>query len=267
MLELTQRLGGRMAAATPWKDFEELLKHRARGLYEGRAGLTSRGTFDQDLLGEMESRGWWISSYGTFDEFWQKLTAAGAWVDPNFQVRSFYDYSGHPDSRIDLYSRELQKLLTRSDATVPEIEFLPHYHSEGMPIAVPDRPLTLNLYRPGKLQGGASGVLPWARLLAIPLDRIAGDPWAEMSLGDAQANSIGDMDWIWIESAAGRIKVRAMISRACSSGVVNLPYGLGAIGSQGKERSVNPLDLIAPERDPLTGLTYRFGTKVKIYKA
>lgn len=267
MLDLARRLGGRMAAAMPWKDFEEILKHRALGLFEARAGLPSRDTFDQDLLGEMESRGWWMSSYGTFDEFWQKLTATGAWVDPHFQVRSFYDYSGHPDGRIDLYSRELQKRLARSDGAVSEIEFLPHYHSEGMPIAVPDRPLTLNLYRPGKLQGGAAGMLPWARLVSMPLDRIAGDPWAEISPKEAQAGSFGELDWIWIESAAGRIKVRAVISPECAPGVVNLPYGLGAMGSNGKERGVNALDLITPERDPLSGLTYRVGTKVKIYKA
>ena len=110
-------------------------------------------------------------------------------------------------------------------------------------------------------------MLPWARLVAIPLDRIAGDPWAEISPRDAQANSIGDLDWFWIESAAGKIKVRAVITPRCASGVVNLPYGLGAIGRRDRERSVNPLELITPERDPLSGLTYRFGTRVKIYRA
>jgi anaerobic selenocysteine-containing dehydrogenase len=267
MLELGQRLGGRMRASMPWKSFEEILKHRARGLYEIRAGAPSSNAFDQGLLSEIESRGWWMSSSSTFDAFWQKLTAVGAWVDPQFQVRNFYDYSGHPDGRIDLVSRELRKRLMKSDPEISEIEFLPHYHSEGVPAPVPQRPMTLNIFRPGKLQGGVAGLLPWARLVGIPVDRIAGDPWAEINPKDAQTNSVGDLDWIWIESAAGKIKVRAIISPACATGVVNLPQSLGAIAGKDKERGVNPLQLIAPERDPLSGLTYRCGTNVKIYKA
>ncbi|HYK87533.1 MAG TPA: molybdopterin-dependent oxidoreductase [Acidobacteriota bacterium] len=267
MLSLAQHLGGRMATGLPWKSFEEILKHRARGLYESRAGSPCGDSFDQELLGEMESRGWWMSSYGSFDDFWQKLTAAGAWADPHFQVKSLYDYIGSPDGRIDLYSRELQKRLGRSGSAVSEIDFLPHYHSEGIPIGVTDLPLMLNIYRPGKLQGGSAGSLPWARLAAIPLDRLAGDPWAEVSPKDSQQYSIGDLDWVWIESASGKIKVRAVISPACAAGVVNLPYGLGSIGRHGKERGVNPLELISPERDPLSGLAYRLGTKVKIYRA
>jgi anaerobic selenocysteine-containing dehydrogenase len=208
-----------------------------------------------------------MSSSSTFDAFWQKLTAAGAWVDPQFQVRSFYDYSGHPDGRIDLVSRELRKRLMESDPEISEIEFLPHYHSEGVPAPGPQLPMTLNLFRPGKLQGGAAGLVPWARLVGIPVDRIAGDPWAEINPKDAQTNSVGDLDWVWIESAAGRIKVRAIITPACAAGVVNLPYGLGAIVGKDKERGVNPLQLITPERDPLSGLTNRCGTNVKIYKA
>jgi len=130
-----------------------------------------------------------------------------------------------------------------------------------------DRQITLNPYRPGKLQGGANGMLPWARLAATPLDRLAGDPWAEINAQDAHANSIRDLDWIWIESTTGKIKVRALIYPGAAPGVVNVPFGLGAIGQSGKDRGINPLELIVPQRDPLSGLTYRFGTKVKIYKA
>jgi anaerobic selenocysteine-containing dehydrogenase len=168
---------------------------------------------------------------------------------------------------VDLFSRELQKRLSQSKPVAPDIECLPHFHSEAEPTVALGHPITLNPYRPGKLQGGANGMLPWARLAATPLDRLAGDPWAEINAQDAQTHSIRDLDWMWIESATGKIKVRAVIHPGAAPGVVNAPYSLGVMGRSGQERGVNPLELIVPQRDPLSGLTYRFGTKVKIYKA
>ncbi len=107
----------------------------------------------------------------------------------------------------------------------------------------------------------------WARRIAIPVDEIAGDPWAEINPKDAQRNSIEDLDWIWIESTAGKLKVRAVVLPGCAAGVVNLPYGVRALGRSGMERGLGPFELVVPERDPVSGLAYRFGTRVRIYRA
>ncbi len=127
--------------------------------------------------------------------------------------------------------------------------------------------MTLNPYRPGRLSGGTSGMLPWTRLAVLPDDSLAGDPWAEVNSGDAQSLSIAHKDWIWIESSVGKIKVRAVFFKGAAPGVVNVPYGLGGAAESGEAEASDPLMLIAPKRDPLTGLVYKFGTKVKIYKA
>jgi hypothetical protein len=39
------------------------------------------------------------------------------------------------------------------------------------------------------------------------------------------------------------------------------------MGRWAQERGVNPLRLLGGKRDPITGIAYRFGTRVKLYKA
>lgn len=269
ILELAQRHGGSMASALPWKSMEELLKYRARGLHLAHSGSICREQFDQDLIGEMERRGWWVSNNDGFDEFWQKLIEAGAWSDPYYQVRSLDEYSGHPDGRIDLWCRNLQQRLATLKKPAAEVDCLPHYHSDEEPRISLDYPLTLNPYRPGKFGTGTHGILPSVLQRMGVNDAVEWNSWAEISTAEGRAQGIRDFDWIWVESAAGRIKVRAVVYAGAGPGVVSMPYGLGhtEMGRWARGRGVNPLTLLAAERDPLTGLPYLISTKVKIYKA
>jgi len=269
ILELAQRQGGSMAAALPWKSFEELLKHRARGLHAAHSGSVCVDPFNQGLVGEMERRGWWVSNNDSFDEFWQKLIEAGAWSDPNYQVRSLSDYSGYPDGKIDLCSRNLQQRLARSKKPATEIECLPHFHSEEEPPISLDHPLTLNPNRPGKLGTGTHSILPSVLQRIGVHESVQWNSWAEINAADARVQGIRNLDWIWVESATGKVKVRAVVSAGAGPGVVNMPYGLGhtEMGRWARGRGVNPLKLLVAERDPLSGLSYRIGTRVKIYRA
>jgi anaerobic selenocysteine-containing dehydrogenase len=269
VLELSRHLGDSMAAALPWKNFEELLKHRARGLFAARSGSLCVDPFNQGLVGEMERRGWWMSNNDTFDEFWKRLVETGAWFDPNHQVRSTSDYSGHPDGKIDLCSRNLQRRLARSKKPASEIECLPHFHSDEEPRISLQYPLTLNPYRPGKFGTGTHGILPCVLQRVGVHESVEWNSWAEISTSDARLHGIRNLDWIWVESPAGKVRVRAVVYAGAGPGVVNMPYGLGhtAMGRWARGRGVNPLQLLVAERDPLSGLPYRIATRVRIYKA
>jgi anaerobic selenocysteine-containing dehydrogenase len=269
ILELAQRQGGSMAAALQWTNFEELLKHRAHGLHAARSGTLCVDPFNQGLIGEMERRGWWMSNNYSFDEFWNKLVEAGAWSDPNYQVRGISDYSGHPDGKIDLCSRNLQKRLARSKKPASEIECLPHFHSDEEPRISLEYPMTLNPYRPGKLGSGTHSILPCVLQRVGVQESVEWNSWAEVNTADARAHGIRNLDWIWVETASGKVKVRAVVYAGAGPGVVNMPYGFGhtEMGRWARGRGVNPLKLLAPERDPLSGLSYRIATRVKIYRA
>ncbi len=269
LLELAHRLGEPAAAELPWKSFEELLQHRARGIYASRSGSLCIDPFHQGLVGEIERRGWWLSGEETFEEFWRKLVEAGAWVDPNYQVRGIRDYSRNPDGRIDLFSRALCRRLTEKERGPSNLECLPHFHSAEEPRIDPEHPLTLIPYRPGKRGGGSHGGLPWIlQAVGANLD-LAWNSWAEVHPEDARAHQIRHLDWIWVESPSGSVRVRAVLNAGAARGVINMPCGLGhqAMGRYAQNRGVNPMNLLVPERDPLTGMPYRFGTRVKINRA
>jgi anaerobic selenocysteine-containing dehydrogenase len=267
LLDLARRLGGHMPAALPWKNFEQVLKHRARGLFESRSGTLCVEPFDQGLVREMEARGWWMPEAASFEEFWGKLLTAGAWSDPSYNVRSLSDYTGNADGKFDLVSRELQDRLAGSGAKA--VEWMPHFHSEidGSPNLA--YPLLLNPYRPGKLGAWAHALLPWVIQATEPAEGSPHSAAVELNAADAKASGIRNLDWVWIESAVGKIKARALVSPATAPGVVGMPYTPGNSGGGNWLRSprANPLDLIAPERDPVTGEAYRFNTRVKVYKA
>lgn len=269
VLELARRLESPIADAFPWKNFEELLKHRAHGLYETRSGTLCNEPFQQGLVGEMERRGWWSSDAGTFEDFWQKLLEAGAWTDPNYQVRTLRSYSSRPDGKIDLFSRALQARVSPTAPAITDVECLPHYHSPEEPAGANTYSMILNPYRPGKLDGGTHAALPWILQQGGALQNIAWNSWAEIHPVDARNLGIANSDWIWVESAAGKIKVRALIYPGTGQGMVNIPYGLGhnAMGRWAERRGVNPIALLDGQRDRISGLCNRFGTKVRIYKA
>jgi anaerobic selenocysteine-containing dehydrogenase len=269
LLELAQRLGEPTATELPWKNFEELLRHRAQGIYSSRSGSLCIDPFHQGLVGEIERRGWWVSGEETFPEFWQKLLEAGAWVDPNYQVRGLSDYSRNPDGRIDLFSRALGSRLTVSERGPSNLECLPHFHSAEEPRIDPGHPMTLIPYRPGKRGGGSHGGLPWILQSAGEDLDLAWNSWVEIHPEDARSHQIRHLDWIRVESPSGSVRVRAVLNAGAALGVINMPCGLGhhAMGRYAQDRGVNPMDLLVPERDPLTGMPYRFGTKVKVYRA
>jgi anaerobic selenocysteine-containing dehydrogenase len=267
LLEIARRAGGSLAQSIPWKDFREVLQHRARALYEAQSGTLCTDVLQQDLVREMESRGWWMPTYQNFDEFWQQLLQTGAWTDPNHQVGSIYDYSGHADGRIDLYSRELAGRRALASSGSDEIECLPHFHSSEAPKV--EYVFTLNPYRPGKFGGGTHALLPWAMQGAGILERAELGAWAEINPADAKSHGIADRDWIWVEGAGGKLRLRALLDPGTAPGVVNIPYGLGHTHSRrwGAGVGVNPMELIAPEMDPVSGLSNRYGAHVKISKA
>ncbi len=269
VIDLAHRLGAPMAEALPWKNFEELLKYRARGLHAARSGALCVDPFHLGLVGEMERRGWWMTGDETFDQFWQRLLDAGVWADPNFQVRGLRDYSGHSDGKIDLFSRVIQRQRTQGGTAPADIEFLPHFHSGDEPRMTLEYPMTLNPYRPGKFGGGSHGVLPWILQGIGLVEDVAWRSWAEINPEDAEELKIRHLEWIWVESATGKLKVRAVVHPGTGPRVVNIPCGFGhtEMGRWGQARGVNPLRLLVPERDAHTGLPYRFATKVKIYRA
>jgi molybdopterin-containing oxidoreductase family iron-sulfur binding subunit len=90
----------------------------------------------------------------------------------------------------------------------------------------------------------------------------------ELNPEAAKALGIKDGDPVWVESKAGKVKVKARYFPGTQTGCIHIPYGQGhkAYGRWAKGRGVNPNDLLGREYDHLGGFASYFSTRVKVYK-
>jgi molybdopterin-containing oxidoreductase family iron-sulfur binding subunit len=80
---------------------------------------------------------------------------------------------------------------------------------------------------------------------------------------------IGDGDMVWVESKAGKARVKARHFPGAQAQCVHIPYGQGhkAYGRWAKGRGVNPVELLLREYDHLGGFVSYYSARVKVYKA
>jgi molybdopterin-containing oxidoreductase family iron-sulfur binding subunit len=104
--------------------------------------------------------------------------------------------------------------------------------------------------------------------LANPLLWEKWGSWVEIHPEAARRLGISDGQLVWLESPAGRVKIRARLSAAALPDVVNVPAAGGrtAGGRYAKGRGVNPALLLTREVDRLTGSEARAATRVRIVK-
>jgi anaerobic selenocysteine-containing dehydrogenase len=83
--------------------------------------------------------------------------------------------------------------------------------------------------------------------------------WVEIHPQTAAELSIKESDLVWVESAKGRVKLRAKLYSGTVADVINIPL----FGGDGP----NPNDLIANEADVLRGFGVLNSTQVRVRRA
>jgi anaerobic selenocysteine-containing dehydrogenase len=100
---------------------------------------------------------------------------------------------------------------------------------------------------------------PWLLEQPAVHVRAAWESWVEIHPETAAGLGVKDRDWVWVESAKGRIRLRARLYPGTLPEVVHIPL----FGGEGP----NPNDLIANEGDPARGFGLLNTTRVRIGKA
>jgi anaerobic selenocysteine-containing dehydrogenase len=120
-------------------------------------------------------------------------------------------------------------------------------------------PLRLITYRLMSRPMGGGKNQPW--LLEQPAVHVhaSWESWVEIHPQTAAGLGIKENDWVWIESAKGRVKLRAKLYTGTVSDVIHIPL----FGGDGP----NPNDLIANETDVLRGFGVLNNTQVKVRRA
>ena len=146
--------------------------------------------------------------------------------------------------------------------------YLPHYEAESATADKAAYPFYLNVFRPEVFAGGGRAHQPWLQEIAGPHVHMVWQPWAEINPHTARQLGLSDGDWIWVESPAGRLRVKAKLYPGVMPDVINIPYGLGHDASDrvDRGRAANALQLVHAPADRISGLPSLFATRVRIYK-
>lgn len=218
LAELGRAVGGPVGEAFPWPDFREVVRTGARGIHRsGRGAL-----FDVPEAGSwvetMERSGWRASNFGSFDQFWDGLTARGGWWDPIYDFGERGRVLRTPSGKFDF-----APLAGRFDPTSLKRT------AGASPVAAAPAgyPLRLHLYPLLAAFGDSQGPLPLVQDVLGRELKQSWSLWVEIAPLDARAMGLRDGSAVTVESEAGAVQARVKVYPGVSPGVAAMPVGPG----------------------------------------
>jgi anaerobic selenocysteine-containing dehydrogenase len=270
LLHMAKALGGEIEKAFPWNDFKEVLLYGIKGIFDAKRGDTFGLQFDQAWTRLLERSGWWAPSYKTFDEFWRLLQEKGGWWDPIYDFQEWDRIFRTPSKRFEFYAQSLQQIHPASTTKeMKETSFLPHWEESKTGGEEKDYPYHLHVFRTMPLTGSRNANQPWLQASVGSYLFARWETWVEINPETAKQLEISDEDWVWVESAKGKIRARAKLYKGAMPDVVNIPFGEGhqSGGRWARGLGENPYRLLLDDLDLITGYPMKGITRVRIYKA
>lgn len=282
LIEVAQELGGGMARAFPWKNFQDLLIQSTKGLYHSKEGYIVSIQEEEAFRQFLEESGYRVQQDKSFNTFWNSLSAKGAWWIPSGSSSDLTKLIQCPSGKFEFFSTVLKKQMdVAADsaggvkrlakdsgfATKGDRLYLPHYEAmEDQKLD--DSTFTLNTYRLMSMSG-VTADQPWLQETLAPHVEESWENWIEINSRKARDMGIQDDDWVWIESPKGKIQLKAKISSTVAPHMAHIPFGQGhrSFGRWARGRGSNPNELISSRDDTLKGFGILAGTRIKIKKA
>ncbi|MHC4402019.1 MAG: molybdopterin-containing oxidoreductase family protein [Planctomycetota bacterium] len=256
IIQIAKAMGDPVSTAFPWADYEEAERSTLGGVAEA-ASLSP-------------------------EEFWQKLLDEGVWSGGPYEYgnaeRTYRTPSGKFEFVSSLMRERLTAIAAAAEINVDELAaalgieargekvFMPHYESPGRAAGGESFPLYLNAYKTMTHAEGRGASQPWLQeSYGVQLSEFWG-PWVEINFETAREHGVRDGEMIWLESAAGKIKVKARVFDGAMPGVVNMPYEYGHVagGRWAENLGVNPNDITSSVYDRLCGAVSRSATRVRV---
>ncbi|MBI2466826.1 MAG: molybdopterin-dependent oxidoreductase [Candidatus Rokubacteria bacterium] len=273
VLDISKALGGSVAESLPWKRFDDLLRHGARGLYEAGRGYVISTPARESLRRILERQGYWAPEFKSFDEFWNALLTWGAWWDRTGPPASPNALLGTQSGKFEFHStllkQRIEAAVKEDGPSSPLVSTLGGSKRADLlylpAVAIPSVrepgafPLRLNTYRLVTRPGGGGRNQPWLLEQPAVHVRASWEGWVEIHPETAASLGVRDGDGVWVESAKGRIRLRAKLYAGTRPDVVHIPL----FGGDGP----NPNDLIGNERDAFRGFGLLNTTRVRVAKA
>lgn len=213
LLQMAQQLGKEMSMALPWKKVEDLIVQDLEEFYQK----------SPDRL------------KASFSQFLNGLIAKGGWFEDKDQ------------DRVGIFSPKVlpYKKPSRLLARISVSEFA------GDPESFPFYLLPY----PSPLLGRNHANRPWLQQAGDPVTTIAWQSWVEINPKKAKELGLREGDIVRIVSPVGSVEAPVYLYAGIRPDTVAIPAGQGYqdFGRYAKKRGVNPLSLLAPKPDPVTG--------------
>ena len=247
VLQLAKQLGGKVSEALPWNDFLALVKQRVAGM--------------QIVWDDLVAKGAWSALVYSFAQPGSK-----AWA----RVVGRDRVNAPMDGRFDFFSRELFAALNPKN----DVECLPHFSAPAQ-TADADYPFVLISQETMTQPRGWSGVVPTLQEVYGLQTSARWESWVEIHPKAAEQLQVKPDDLVWVESSAGKIRVRAKIVEGIWRNAVNVPCGQDHFSAAqwGRESSsarntigANPYQLLVVGSEENSGVAAMLPTRVKIYK-
>jgi anaerobic selenocysteine-containing dehydrogenase len=273
LLDIAHGLGGSVAAALPHAKFEEVLRADVEKIFAAQAGYVFATKAEETWNRLLERSGWWAPTYSTADELWAQMKERGGWWEPTYYYGEWDRVLRTRSQRFEFFSQKLLDWAVQHPNDVMSAGFDPGDdraclpHQPPLPNPPPGFPLLLLPFEVLPLTGGTGAHLPLLQQISGVNVFERWESWLEINPATAAESGLVDREWVWVESPRGRVRVRVRFYAGVRPGVVHLPIGYGQTqGSAWACRGVNPLNLIATERDSLTGLLHSTRTFVRVLK-
>lgn len=284
LLTLADRLGGELRQSLPANHYADLVKSQARAIYQSRRGFITSSKFEDFMQGFLTRRGFKYQEFATFEEFWKTFQEVGSWLEIAAPAETILRKMDTPSGKFEFYSRLLFDTLRKAGinttgeekASIPiegvtargdEI-YLPHFEPPQFHGDPEQFPYHLYPFSILTLFDGTGANRPMLMEMVGFRRQTRWNSWAEINPETARELGVHEGDWIWVESEAGKVRVRAKLFPGAMPGVVYLPLGLGHTyyGRYARGKGVNPNELVVFAADPLGGAIARGATRVKAYK-
>ncbi len=281
IIQIAKRVGQFTEPAFPWKNYEEVLKSRSKGLFDSGGGLVSYDDSDPAWKQQKEGGGR-RPDYKSFKEMWEKLRSGGLWYRPIHNYKNwgelfktptgkFEFFSTQIELAVDAYSEKtsLKTALSDMNITVEGDEvFMPHYQKMESYVDGSAYPLLMLPYEMINLASGWIPNPPFLYKTLFDNQLSKNESFAVINPKTAAKYKVKQGNQVVIKSPTGKLKVRINLYEGAMPGIVYLPLGLGHTAYdkfiQGK--GVNPNDIIHAGKDPLSGYSVWWDTPIKLIK-
>ena len=176
----------------------------------------------------------------SFEMFWTAVLKAGVWGETTRREPS----------------------LTLDRSVIDNIAVQPPEYSGS----AEDYPFILYPYLSTVLHDGRAANLPWMQELPDPLTSVVYGSWVEMNPATAKQLGLTEGDLVDVESPHGQIRAPIYVYPAIMPDVIAMPIGQGhsEYGRYAKDRGANPIEILSPQMEQLTGDLSSSATRVKI---